>query len=254
MKKITLLLMLFLFGAVSYGQLNENFDAGMPADWLIKSRLNGVEVVQTQQWTLSSAPPANYAAHSDPNAAYVNNEQIGAGNTEEDLLITKQITINPNGQLRFFTRQTQNSDQDTKYEIRISTDAAQGNLGAFQTVKQWTEADLTDLSGDITVYEEKSFDIPAQYINVPVYIAFVRVYTQPQPQRSGDRWLVDDVKIVEKCAKPTDLNVVTSSISSTSVTLNWTNASASTNFEIEIVPENSDFTGVGTPFSSTTTP
>ncbi|MDI1256840.1 MAG: choice-of-anchor L domain-containing protein, partial [Flavobacterium sp.] len=251
MKKITLLLMLFLFASVSYGQLNENFDAGMPTDWLIKSRLNGAEVVQSQHWQLNT--PA-YPAHTAPNAAYVNNEQIGMGNTEEDLLITKQVTIDPNGQLRFFTKQTQNSDQFTKYQIRISTNAAQDNLAAFTLVKEWTEAELTDLNGDITVYEEKSFDIPAAYIGVPVYIAFVRVYTQPTGQRDGDRWLVDDVKIVEKCLKPIDLNVVTASISSTSVTLNWTNTSTATNFEIEIVPENSDFTGVGTPFSSTTTP
>ncbi|MGK4566386.1 choice-of-anchor J domain-containing protein [Flavobacterium sp. 3HN19-14] len=251
MKKITLLLMLFLFGAVSYGQLNENFDAGMPADWLIKSRVNGVETAQTQQWQLNTAA---YPAHTDPNAAFVNNEQIGMGNTEEDLLITKQITINPNGQLRFFTRQTQNSDQLTKYQIRISANAAQNNLDAFTIVKEWSEAELTDLNGDITAYVEKSFDIPDAYINVPIYIAFVRVYTQPETQRSGDRWLVDDVKIVEKCKKPIDLAIVPGSIASTSASMYWTNTSTSTNFEIEIVPENAEFTGVATAFSSTTTP
>ncbi|MDI1254664.1 MAG: choice-of-anchor J domain-containing protein, partial [Flavobacterium sp.] len=246
MKKITLLLLLFLGMFSGYGQaLPQNFDAGLPADWVVKSRLNGTEVVQPQHWQLNTAA---YAAYSAPNAAFINNEQIGIGNTEEDYLITATQLVPTNGQMRFWTRQTANSDENTIYQIRVST-TSQTDLSTFTTIQTWTEAELTDLNGDITAYEEKAVNLDA-YVGGNIYIAFVRMYTQPGTQRSGDRWLVDDVRMVQKCGKPTELNVVTANIGSTTAPIFFTNtAVGTTNFEIEFVFENSDPTGVGIPFT-----
>ncbi|MGK4566486.1 choice-of-anchor J domain-containing protein [Flavobacterium sp. 3HN19-14] len=254
MKKITLLLLLFLGMFSGYSQaLPQNFDAGLPADWVVKSRLNGTEVSsgqgQAQHWQLNTAA---YPAYSAPNAAFINNEQIGIGNTEEDFLITSTQSGPTNGQMRFWTRQTANSDENTIYQIRVST-TSQTDLSTFTTVQAWTEAELTDLTGDITAYEEKAVNLDA-YAGGNIYIAFVRMYTQPGTQRTGDRWLVDDVRMVQKCGKPLDLGVIATSIASTSATVKFTNtAVGTTNFEIEFVLDTDDPTGVGIPFTATGT-
>ena len=237
MKKITLLLLFFSFAG--FAQLTEGFEGGFPADWL---RLNAPAgpnfgIGTAQKWMLNTTPnpvaPSPYAAHTGANAAYINTEQIGINNTEEDWMITSQQLIPANGQLRFFTRQVSNGDQGTIYQIRASLNPIQDNQTAFSTIQTWTESDLQDLNGNIEQYVEQVVNFPATYVGQQVYIAFVRTFLQPSTQRAGDRWLVDDVRIRQRCLSPNGLDLL--SVQSTSATFQWGNPGLATNFEIVVV-------------------
>ncbi|WP_298154551.1 choice-of-anchor L domain-containing protein, partial [Flavobacterium sp.] len=255
MKKITLLLTFLFFSTVALSQV-ETFEGGIPSTWAVMNGANGVGALQpwilnTSNWPLPTSPRSPYAAHNDPttvlNAAYVNNEQIGMGNTEEDWLITDQKQIPVNGQLRFWTRLTTVGDQGTIYEIRVSTNATQTNQAAYTVLQSWGEDEIIDPTQPLADYQEVKVDFPAALQGQNVYIAFVRVFTQPSGARAGDRWLIDDVNLVQKCLEPVGLEVIPTSISSTSVTFTWNNPGLATDFEYEIVPASQEPTGTGTP-------
>ncbi len=248
MKRIALLIAL-LFSFAGFAQFTETFEGGFPTGWL---RLNAPAgpnfgIGANQQWMLNTTPnpvnPSGLAAYAGANAALIPLEQINAGNTEEDWMITTQFTVPANGQLRFWTRQAQNGDQGSIFQIRASLNAAQDNQTAFQIIQTYTESDLQDLNGNITQYTEKVIDFPAAFIGQPVYIAFVRIHTQPLPARSGDRWLIDDIRVRQRCTNPNGLDA--SNPQSTSITLTWNNPGLATSFEIEVVPQGQDPTGTG---------
>ncbi|WP_165764442.1 choice-of-anchor J domain-containing protein, partial [Flavobacterium aurantiibacter] len=248
MKRIALLIAL-LFSFAGFAQFTETFEDGFPEGWL---RLNAPAgpnfgIGANQQWMLNTTPnpinPSGLAAYSAPNAALIPLEQIQAGNTEEDWMITTQLTVPANGQLRFWTRQAQNGDQGSIFQVRASLNATQNNQTAFQLLQSYTESDLQDLNGNITQYTEKVIDFPAAFIGQSIYIAFVRIHTQPTPTRSGDRWLIDDIRVRQRCTNPNGLDA--SNPQSTSITLTWNNPGLATSFEIEVVPQGQDPTGTG---------
>ncbi|AWA29374.1 hypothetical protein HYN48_04325 [Flavobacterium magnum] len=253
MKKIILLFTFLLCSMLGFSQL-ETFEGGIPSTWAVMNGTNGVGAAQP--WILNTTPfPVNrspYAAHNDTtpptlNAAYVNREQIGAGNTEEDWLIMNQRQIPANGQLQFWTRLTQIADQGTIYEIRVSTNASQTNQAAYTVLKTWGEDEIIDPTLPIGDYQQVKVDFPVALQGQNVYIAFVRKFTQETGQIGGDRWLIDDVNIVEKCADVTGLDFIPASIASTHVTFTWANPQLSTSFELGVVPAADDFNFVGTP-------
>src|SRR5690606_29871221 len=55
-------------------------------------------------------------------------------------------------------------------------------------------------------YDEKIVDLSVAP-GTMVHIAFVRVFTQSSGALSGDRWIVDDIKLIQKCEDPTNLSV-----------------------------------------------
>ena len=244
MKKITLLLTLFFCAISGYGQtapLSEGFESGIPADWKVMNGSNGLG--SFFHWEISTT----FAANSGTKAAFVNTEEIGINNTEEDWLISRANPIPAAGQLRFFTRQTIAGDQNTLYQIRVALVGATPNqetIADYAIVKQWTETELSN-TASVGAYVEKTFDMPAAYVGQNVYIAFVRVFTQPGTARAGDRWLIDDVRVVPKCQDPAQLNVDPATLTATSATLSWQNPGASTSWEVEIVPANTTPTGTG---------
>ncbi|OYU78985.1 MAG: hypothetical protein CFE23_16135, partial [Flavobacterium sp. BFFFF1] len=255
MKKIILLLTFLLYSVLGFSQV-ETFEGGIPTNWAVINGTNGVGALQP--WILNTTPfpvnPSPYPAHNDTtpptqNAAYVNNEQIGMGNTEEDWLIMNQRLIPTNGQLRFWTRLTTVGDQGTIYQIRVSTGANQTSQGGYTILQTWGEDEIIDPTQPLADYQEVTVDFPAALQGQNVYIAFVRVFTQPLGARAGDRWLIDDVNIVQKCLAPTNPGIVPASIASTSVTLTWQNPGLSTDFEVEVIPASQDPTGVGTPIN-----
>ncbi|AWI25160.1 choice-of-anchor L domain-containing protein [Flavobacterium pallidum] len=261
MKKITLLFTFLLFSVLGYSQL-ESFEAGIPSTWAVMNGTNGVGALQpwilnTTNWPLPTSPRSPYPGYDDPtgteNAAYVNNEQIGMGNTEEDWLIMNQRMIPANGQLQFRTRLTTVADQGTIYEIRVSTNPTQTNQAAYTVLQSWGEDDMIDATQPLENYQLVKVDFPAALQGQNVYVAFVRKFTQLGTARAGDRWLIDDVNIIEKCADPTGFEIIPTSIASTSVTLSWTNAQLSTNFEVAAIPAVDEFTGVGTPITVSAT-
>lgn len=241
MKKITLIFMLFISFA-GFAQLPlEGFEgtwtplsgtagpAG-PAGWYIK---NVSGPAQTwNQATNGSATPVTYGTK----AAYLNRETVAAGQVAEDWLITPQFTVPNNAQLKFWSRLTQNNDQGSNYKVMIGTDPTDATT--FTDLQTWTELTLNSVQQE---YEQKVVNIPAANVGLPRYIAFVMT------NNNGDRWLIDEVQVVEQCFVPTAL---AANPSGTSAVLNWT--STSTNFEVEVLPFADNATGVGVATTGTT--
>ncbi|MEO8517259.1 MAG: fibronectin type III domain-containing protein [Flavobacterium sp.] len=238
MKKITLWLFLLIFPLLSFAQ-TEGFEGATfpptaPANWAVLD--NGVGT--TVSWAETTNPAF---VNSGVKAAIMDRENIGAGNTSQDWLITNQITVPANGQLRFFTRQTLIGNNGSTYEIRVSTNPSQTNQAAFTTLQTWTE---TTLNTTYNVYEEKAVNLTPTYAaGTQIYIAFVKINTQPTGTTSGDRWLIDDVKVIQQCLDPTILTV--GAITPTSASLAWTNNGSATSWEVEVIPAANTPTGVG---------
>ncbi|WP_300568398.1 choice-of-anchor J domain-containing protein, partial [Flavobacterium sp.] len=234
--------LIFLFSISGFSQMaTENFEGGIPATWTKFQNSVG-----TTSWGTSSD------AYQGVKAAFINPgaENIGAGNTAEYYLVTPIVTVPANGEIRFFTKQGNATDNGTTYQLRLST-SNQPDISGFSTVLQsWTEADLN--IGSPTAYEEKVVAIPSGIqAGVNLYIAFVAVNTQTGAVASGDSWFVDDVRIIESC-----LDVAYSDVSFTNVTLSsadisWTHPSAS-NFEIQLLPVGQTPAANGTPVSGFT--
>lgn len=250
--------MLLLFSHAGFSQWSENFE-GAPAapaaggvwtlpsgDWHIFD--NGVG---SFNWRLNTAA---FPAFSAPNAAFINNQFIGQGSTSIDYLATPLKTLPPNAQLRFQTRMGVGGNQGTIFEIRAAAAGSDPAVAASYTtlIATFSEDDLS-ATGSITEYVEKVVNLPAS-LGASAYIAFVKIYTQTGAAVGGDRWLVDDVRVVEKCLDPTTLTVT--NIGLTSAQLGWANPSNSTQWEVEIMPFAATPTGTGVlitqnPFTAT---
>lgn len=238
MKKINFLLFTLLCSFLSYSQFPENFEAatvtvpnGFPAGWLVTD--NGVGTAN--KWEIYSNASMQV---SGTKSAYIDREAIGIGNTSEDWLISPLVTIPANGELKFKAKQSLTGDNGTLYQIRISTATSQSNLTSYTVLKQWTEGEMNQV---FNVVEEKIVDFPPAMFGSNVYISFVRVYTQPTEVLGGDRWLIDDINVVQKCLNPSSINVT--NITATTATFFWNNAVNSQGYEIEIVAANFSPTG-----------
>jgi gliding motility-associated-like protein len=238
MKKITLLLVAAFCTLTGYSQYFEGFEGATfpPTGWLVTD--NGVGTAFSWERTNQvTTPPTVYEGTY---SAFMTRENIGIGNTSQDWLITNQLTVPSNGQLKFFTRSTLAGNQNTLYQIRVSTSANQADLSSYTIVQQFTESEL---SAVFNIYEEKIINLNP-YSNQNVHIAFVMVYTQVGTGINGDRWLVDNVSVVEQCIDPT--NQAVSNISLTGATLSWGNPGGATQFEVEVVQVPNAPTGSGT--------
>jgi len=259
MKKITLLLLLSFFSFTGYSQLAlEGFesttgpDALPSTNWTLGTGNWAVfdnAVGTGQRWGINSTVATPPIVYQGTNAAYVNRENIGQGNTSEDYLATPLVTIPSNGELHFYTRSFTNGNQGTIYQIKVApATASQTNPAAYTLASVASQWDETTLNVTFNLYEEKVVDLSA-YAGQQVYVSFVRRYTQPLTTLDGDRWLVDNVSIVQKCLEPTALTF--SAINQNGVSLNWANPSGATSWEIEIVPAAGTPTGVGTVYNGT---
>ena len=268
MKKITLLLIILLFSTICFSQIApfgiEGFESTTgpvlpspttPSAWNLGTGVTGNQwavfdngVGLTKRWSFNSTAANVYAGS---NAAFMDRENIGIGNTSEDYLATPLVTIPANGQLRFWTRSTLNPANGTEYFIKVFDTTVSGAgsqttpSNYTQTPAQWTEATL---SAVYNVYEEKVVNLSA-FAGHNVYIAFMMKFSQPTAALGGDRWLVDDVRIVQQCFVPTS---GTANAQSTTATLTWVDATG-TSWEIEVVPGTAGVpTGVPTGTSNTT--
>jgi hypothetical protein len=238
MKKITYLILLFFISINIYSQ--QGFE-----------NTTGPDPIPSKLWSLSSGTTLNGnwavfdnnvgtnvrwdncvvgTAYQGANAAYCNRENIGAGNTSEDFLATPAITVPANGQLKFWTRHYLTAPTNTIYEVRIKlqTASAQDNPNDYVVIPggAWTDATLNTTP---TVYEEKTVNIPTPFIGVPVYIAFVMKFTQPGGIEASDRWLIDNVRILQQCIAPSSLSAAPTQ---TTAVLSW-NTNGASSFQIE---------------------
>jgi gliding motility-associated-like protein len=238
MKKIIFGFFMMIFPLLSIAQINEGFEGATfppttPGNWAVYD--NGVGTVVN--WNVTSSLPQ---VHSGTKAAFLDRENIGQGNTSQDWLVTPQITVTANNQVRFFSRLTNIGDNQTTLEVRVSTNPLQSNLAAYTVVQSWQD---NTMNATYNVYEEKVVSLAAYPAGTQLYIAFVKVHTQPGTAVSSDRWLIDDVKTVEQCLDPG--NPVATAITPVGATLSWTNPSGATQWEVEVVPELTPPTGSG---------
>src|SRR5690606_19681578 len=105
----------------------------------------------------------------------------------------------------------------------------QNDPSAYVLIEDFTEDELNTI---FNICEEKVIDLEA-YENQQGYIAFVREYYASIDALFGDRWLLDNVRIHEKCLDPTDLQAAPQA---TTATLSWTNPGSATTFEVEVMP------------------
>jgi gliding motility-associated-like protein len=233
MKKITFLIFMSFMSFLGYAQFPENFDAGIPATWNVMD--NGVGTVQS--WTTTST--LFLPTHGGTQHALIDRGNIGVGNTSEDWLVTPLTTVPTNGQLRFWSKMTLAGDFGTLYQIRVST-TSQTNQASFTTFQQWTEPEFetaiaTGGSNGYNVYGEIVLPL-STYAGQNVYIAFVKVHTQTGSTANpyyGDRWLLDDVNVVQQCNDPVTLNAT--QISATTAQLSWTSPGPASSWDIEMV-------------------
>ena len=259
MKKITLLL-LFLFSSISgYSQLSlEGFenttgpDAFPSTNWTLGTGNwavfdNGVSGATTNvRWGINSAITTPVSVYQGVNAAYVDRENINAGNTSEEFLATPPVLIPANGVLNFYTRMNTTGNQGTIYQIKVSpTTEVQTDPNPYILIQQWTEDQLIIPTTNFNIYTEKTVDLSA-FAGQYVYVSFVKIFSQTGSGIGGDRWFIDNVSIDSPCLTPTGLTV--SAITTDSASLNWVNpnGTGSASYEIEVVLASGTPTGIPT--------
>ncbi|GGB86667.1 hypothetical protein GCM10007424_28420 [Flavobacterium suaedae] len=204
----------------AFAQLpEEGFEGSWPpTGWTIDN--NGIGPAAS--WTQSALGNPLQPPYEGDYAAYINKENVASG-IPEDWLITPQFTMPDNPQLRFFSRLTQPGDQGSLYRIMVTT-GDPTDLSSYDQIQEWAEFDINPIQDD---YSEKVVDIPGTYVGQSVYVAFVMLGD------NGDRWLVDNVKVVEQCLPPTDLGV--DNVGLDAADLTWNNPSGASSFEIEFL-------------------
>jgi gliding motility-associated-like protein len=235
MKKLILFTTFFLVSLCCKAQLaQEGFEGSWPpAGWAITN--NGIGPAVT--WEKSPANNNFLPPHTGTYAAYLNRENVLTG-IPEDWLITPQFLVPVNSQLRFYSRLTQNLDQGSIYEVRISTSPDQMAMGNYTLLQTWTELEINPAQQD---YQEHVINIPSSFEGSNIYMAFI------MKGDNMDRWLLDDIRIAQKCLMPENLTAADFTL--TSANLSWDNPSGATQWEIEVV---SDIpTGSGTLYSGT---
>jgi gliding motility-associated-like protein len=261
MKKITSLL-LFLFISTSgfaqlYG-LTEGFEnttgitGPLPATWSLSTgtwavfeRNSNPAEGTDESWGIN--PFATGIQYEGTNCASVSREQILQGNTSEDFLATSIVSVPATGitELRFWTRMFTSGNQGTIYKIMVAPaidPSFQTNPIAYVDLQQWSELDLIVPTTNFNVWTEKVVEIPEAYRGFDLYIAFVKIYTQPTGAVDGDRWLIDKVSVNAQCTAP--VPGTTTAITSTTASLTWSNPSGATSWEIEIIPSGDTPTGI----------
>jgi gliding motility-associated-like protein len=218
MKKL-LLFFMSLFTFLSYGQLSEGFEGTTfpPPGWVVTD--NGIGTVQS--WVRNTAFPNVWTI--GVGSAVSNREVLGVPATAQDWLITPQVLVPANGQLRFFARSTSGGIQGSAYKVLLSTTTQ--DISAFTTtLATFTELDIAN------GLMQQLFVLLDAYVGQNVYIAFVHEVIND----NGERWILDNVNVDRQCLQPGSLTV--SAIGDTSVNLGWSNPTDATQWEVEYGP------------------
>jgi gliding motility-associated-like protein len=247
MKRIITALFLMLLSMCCYAQeFSEGFEdawtagtgpnTGPPGGWGVYENGTGAAI----NWVRSTAGNATQPVYAGDHAAFINKESVATG-IAEDWLVTKQFTVPENAQVRFFSRLTTPAVEGNTYEVRISTEPLQESLSEYDLLVSWTE---TEINPTYNLYTEKVIDIPEAYYGEDAYIALI------MKNNNGDRWLVDNFRVIKKCMPPVDITIPAGNISLNSAQVTWTNNSGASEWEVEAIPVGQPFTGVGQNFTT----
>ncbi|MBN8643232.1 MAG: choice-of-anchor J domain-containing protein [Flavobacteriales bacterium] len=233
MKKITITLLLVLYSVVGFSQVFfESFenttgpDAAPSTNWTLGSgnwAVFDTNIGGTVNWSINSN------SYNGAKAAFMNRQNIAPGITTEEYLVTPLLTIPSNGELNFYARTFTNGNQGTLYQVKIASAGSNPTNPSDYTLL--AEFDENQLSTYFANYEERIIDLSA-FAGTQVYIAFVQKHLQQTGSISGDRWFLDDVLVQSHptCSKP--INLITSDITTTSATLDWTDTSGASSWEV----------------------
>lgn len=250
MKKITLIFFLTLLSFCGYGQLaEEGFEnTWAPAEggtattgWF--QFQNGVG--PQYKWTQSLLNVSTQPPYAGSHAAYLQRENVAPGPLPEDYLVTPQFNMPEEPELRFFSRLTVPGDDGSIYKVLIvdlttNPTADLNSPASYVELESWTELEINP---DQVAYNEIILQVPAAYVGKQVRIAFMMTGD------NGDRWLIDNVKVVKKCVAPSNLAATNTTLNS--IDLSWGNPSGSTSWEVEIVADSDVPTGTGVVYSGT---
>ena len=234
MKKLLLLLFMFT-GFNVFGQLTEDFEGSvvpaLPTGWTRFD--NGIGTVQNWVTTSTGALVLN-----GTKSAVIQRENVTDGTFAVDYLVSPQVTVPPNPQLRFRTKTLGTGQQGGTFDIKIST-LSPTNPADFTTLISYDEATLTTTAN---VPEEKVLDLstttyPAGTL---IYIAFV--YTNDFGE---SRWVIDNVNLVQKCSTPIG-PLGTALESTSSAQLSWGSPGGITQWDIQVCPFSDTFGGTST--------
>ena len=262
MKKIILLIVLFLFSFAGFSQIatpfegfeSATFPPTTPATWAVFD--NGVSAggANNKNWVALGTPLA--LINEGLKSAYMDGrQQIGVGNTARDFLASPAVTVATNGQLKFFTRTNTPTPIGTNLQIRVKLVSAgpQNDPTGYEIIQEWNNGSVPQMTVPYSTYQEKTvdFNLTPQYQNVPVYIAFCLENFQEGATTTANRWLVDQVRIVTQCNAPAPTSLTATAILSSSATLGWAAIAGSVGYEIESQPQATAFTGSATSSSTT---
>ncbi len=243
MKKTILLFFMSLFIVCGYAQgitPAEGFEGATfpPTGWTKYN--NGIGNLQQWKQTVIAANDT-YPPHTGDHAAFIDRENVpDAGDPAKDWLVTPSFEMPVNGQLRFWSSLTLPGNQGTIYKILMAPAGADlSDLASYTIVSTYTEPLINPTQ---TEYNEVILNLPGT-TGQNYHIAFL------MEGDFQDRWLVDDVSIVEQCLAPTNLNAV--STTPTSASLSW--AGAALQYEIEVMPVSEAPDGSGDIVNGTST-
>ncbi|WP_417366726.1 choice-of-anchor L domain-containing protein [Flavobacterium beibuense] len=223
MKKITLLFFMALLSLCGYSQDGlplEGFEGTFaPTGWTIHN--NGIGMVQT--WKQSQLGNDFQPPFAGDYAAFLDRENVpDDGDPAKDWLVTPQFTMPSNGQLHFYCRLTLGGNQGGTYRIIMAPSGADlDDLDAYTVVQSWTEPGINPAQ---TEYVEITVDLPGT-AGEDYYVGFL------MEGDNADRWLVDNVSIIEQCLPPTGLTVT--GVTGETADLSWTGGAAQ--YEVEVV-------------------
>ncbi|WP_417352451.1 choice-of-anchor L domain-containing protein [Flavobacterium alkalisoli] len=236
MKKITLLFFMSLLSLCTFAQVGIDPPEGFedttfpPTGWTIHN--NGIGMLQQWKQTIIAAN-GTYPPHTGDYAAFIDRENVpDTGDPAKDWIVTPSFEMPVSGQLRFWSRLTLPGNQGTIYRIMIAPAGADlDDLASYTTVQTYTEALINP---EQTEYNEIVLSLPGT-AGQNYHVAFI------MEGDFQDRWLIDDVAIVQQCLPPTNLGV--SGVTDTTATLTWTGASPQ--YEVEVVQLTEAPTGSG---------
>lgn len=235
MKKFILGSFMLFFTACVFAQFpQEGFEAPWTPDGPVNWSVHQNAVSTAKKWRQNNSLNPFEPAYEGSSCAFLDRQDaVNGEETPKDWLVTPAFVMPPNGQLKFQSRLSMNGNQGGIYRILITTNVNGdlSNLNIYQEVTQWNEPGLNP---DQMNYTEKLVSLP-NLAGQNVRIAFYMEGEQ------ADRWMVDNVEVVEQCFAPTVLGVT--NVTQNSVTLTW-NGSSTGQYAVEWMPFNEPFTSV----------